>query len=87
VYYIAGAIEDDGRFLLVQRPETGLLAKMWHFPLLEVDQATYTQLLAYWQDQQLTLDAVAEEPAPIFPEFPVVWQKGTSERSHISLVI
>jgi A/G-specific adenine glycosylase len=75
VYYIAGAIEDDGRFLLVQRPETGLLAKMWHFPLLEVDQATYTQLLAYWQDQQLTLDAVAEEPAPIFPEFPVVWQK------------
>lgn len=75
MYYIAGAIEEDGRFLLVQRPETGLLAKMWHFPLLEVDQATYMQLLAYWQDQQLTLDAVAEEPAPIFPEFPVVWQK------------
>ena len=75
MYYIAGAIEEDGRFLLVQRPETGLLAKMWHFPLLEVDKATYMQLLAYWQDQQLTLDAVAEEPAPIFPEFPVVWQK------------
>ena len=35
MYYIAGAIEEDGRFLLVQRPETGLLAKMWHFPLLE----------------------------------------------------
>ena len=67
----------------MQRPETGLLAKMWHFPLLEVDQATYMQLLAYWQDQQLTLDAVAEEPAPIFLNFPSFGKRHLGEVTHI----
>jgi A/G-specific adenine glycosylase len=75
VYYIAAAIEDEEQFLLVQRPATGLLANMWHFPLQEVDQATYTQLKTYWQEPQMTLEMVAEEPEAIFPDLPVVWQK------------
>ncbi|KAF1305410.1 A/G-specific adenine glycosylase [Candidatus Enterococcus willemsii] len=81
VYYVAGAIENQqNEFLLLQRPETGLLAKMWHFPLQEVSKQEYEELLRTWEksqeNAQLTLDLVAEELAPqIFDELPVVWQK------------
>lgn len=80
VYYIAGAIENaNHEFLLLQRPETGLLAKMWHFPLQEVTKQEYTEFVHTWQkddEQQLSLDLVAEELSPqIFDDFPVVWQK------------
>lgn len=80
VYYIAGAIENaNHEFLLLKRPETGLLAKMWHFPLQEVTKQEYTEFVHTWQkddEQQLSLDLVAEELSPqIFDDFPVVWQK------------
>lgn len=77
VYYIAGAIEDQGSFLLVQRPETGLLASMWHFPLLEVTKEQYEALQRTWaKEEQLQLDLIAEDDAlEIFPDLPVVWQK------------
>lgn len=77
VYYIAGAIEDQGSFLLVQRPETGLLASMWHFPLVEVTKEQYEALQRAWaKEEQLQLDLIAEDDAlEIFPDLPVVWQK------------
>lgn len=77
VYYIAGAIEDQGSFLLVQRPETGLLASMWHFPLVEVTKEQYDALQRTWaKEEQLQLDLIAEDDAlEIFPDLPVVWQK------------
>ena len=77
VYYIAGAIEDQGSFLLVQRPETGLLAFMWHFPLVEVTKEQYEALQRTWaKEEQLQLDLIAEDDAlEIFPDLPVVWQK------------
>ncbi|WP_430599564.1 A/G-specific adenine glycosylase [Enterococcus sp. AZ095a] len=77
VYYIAGAIEDQGSFLLVQRPETGLLASMWHFPLVEVTKEPYEALQRTWaKEEQLQLDLIAEDDAlEIFPDLPVVWQK------------
>ena len=77
VYYIAGAIEDQGSFLLVQRPETGLLASMWHFPLVEVTKEQYEALQRTWaKEEQLLLDLIAEDDAlEIFPDLPVVWQK------------
>jgi len=89
VYYIAGAIENSKEeFLLVQRPETGLLAKMWHFPLQEVTKEEYTELLHTWQkdeEQQLTLDLVAEDLSPqVFEELPVIWQrKHFGEVTHV----
>ena len=77
VYYIAGAIEDQGSFLLVQRPETGLLASMWHFPLVEVTKEQYEALQRTWaKEEQLQLDLIAEDDAlEIFSDLPVVWQK------------
>ncbi len=77
VYYIAGAIEDQGSFLLVQRPETGLLASMWHFPLVKVTKEQYEALQRTWaKEEQLQLDLIAEDDAlEIFPDLPVVWQK------------
>ncbi|GFK29352.1 A/G-specific adenine glycosylase [Tetragenococcus halophilus] len=80
VYYLAAVIENNAHeHLLVQRPENGLLAKMWHYPLKEIDVKEYQALKQYWQKEdtnQLTLDLVSEDEAPdIFSEWPVVWQK------------
>jgi A/G-specific adenine glycosylase len=61
----------------VQRPETGLLASMWHFPLVEVTKEQYEALQRTWaKEEQLQLDLIAEDDAlEIFPDLPVVWQK------------
>lgn len=78
VYFVAGAIEDDGSFLLTQRAETGLLASMWHFPLREVTKKEYVHLASLWDkaEQPGQLDLIAEELTPdVFPEWPVIWQK------------
>ncbi|KFN90143.1 A/G-specific adenine glycosylase [Tetragenococcus muriaticus 3MR10-3] len=79
---MAGIIENaDHEYLVIQRPENGLLAKMWHFPLEEVEGKKYQELKQFWEKEdtnQLSLDLVAEdeEIAPnIFSEWPVVWQK------------
>lgn len=79
VYYIAGVIENqDKEFLILQRPEKGLLAKMWHFPLEEVSKEQYLAYQAQYSKEAMqgTLDLVAEEePFEIFEDFPVIWQK------------
>ncbi|AYW48362.1 A/G-specific adenine glycosylase [Tetragenococcus osmophilus] len=82
VYYLAGVIENaNHEYLVIQRPENGLLAKMWHFPLEEVEAKKYQELKQFWQKEvsnQISLDLVAEDEdiAPsIFNDWPIVWQK------------
>ena len=78
VYFVAGAIEDNGSFLLTQRGDTGLLASMWHFPLREVTKSEYQELASLWEkdDQPGQIDLIAEESTPtIFSDLPVIWQK------------
>lgn len=79
VYYIAAVVENqDKEFLIMQRPEKGLLAKMWHFPLEEVSKETYLayQLQFSKETIQGTLDLVAEDDCfELFEAFPVTWQK------------
>lgn len=78
VYYVAGIIENSQKeFLIIQRPEKGLLAKLWHYPLEEVSEAIFKEYQTNYvkQEQQLSLDLVAEaEPFEIFNELPIVWQ-------------
>lgn len=79
MYYLALAMEDPkGELLLQQRPATGLLAKMWTFPLVEVSEDSYQELKKNWQKSagQQDLFAVAESEA-LPQELPqdVVWQK------------
>ncbi|MDN6699659.1 MAG: A/G-specific adenine glycosylase [Tetragenococcus koreensis] len=80
VYYLAGVIENkEHEHLLIQRPENGLLAKMWHYPLEEVEPRKYQEFKQLWQKEdskQLSLDLVAEDTVPeLFSGWPVVWQK------------
>lgn len=79
VYYFAAAIENEqGEFWFEQREDQGLLAKMWHFPLEEVDQATFDQAYKQFQKEeieQLSLIAEEEEQDPtLFDSLPVIWQ-------------
>lgn len=78
VYYVAGVIENSQKeYLIVQRPEKGLLAKLWHFPLEEVSEETFKeyQMNFLKQEQQLSLALVSEaEPFDIFSDLPIVWQ-------------
>lgn len=84
VYYIGGIIENSRKeFLLEQRPSTGLLANMWHFPIKEISKEKFDILQKNWQEenQQLSFQfdetaLVAEESAEIFSDYQnVVWQK------------
>lgn len=82
VYYVGMAIQDQaGAYLLQQRPETGLLAKMWTFPLAEVTKAEFDTL----QAEEVDLFSVAEDeelPAPLLAD--VIWQKrALGEVKHI----
>lgn len=82
VYYVAAAIENSqGEFWLVQRPENGLLAKMWTFPLLEIDETHYQQLKSgFNKEESLQMELLvaeenkAEQVLP-FEEAHVIWQK------------
>ena len=82
VYYVAAAIENSqGEFWLVQRPENGLLAKMWTFPLLEIDETHYQQLKSgFNKEESLEMELLvaeedkAEQVLP-FEEAHVIWQK------------
>ncbi|MHC5267610.1 A/G-specific adenine glycosylase [Enterococcus sp. LJL98] len=79
VYYVAGVIENQEKeFLIIQRPEKGLLAKMWHFPLEEVSKERFLAYQTQYSKEavQGTLDFVAEDaPFDIFENYPVTWQK------------
>ncbi len=83
-----GKIENKKQeFLLEQRPETGLLANMWLFPIEEISKKQFQQLQKLAQpvetEKQLTLELepvteplVAEEPVNFFTDYEtVVWQK------------
>lgn len=79
-YFLAGIIEDSHQqFLVEQRADQGLLAKMWLFPLEEISKKKYDELKITWEKNeqaQLSLDLVAEEETPLlFEKLPVVWQK------------
>ena len=91
LYYLGLSIQNhEGAYLLEKRPESGLLANMWTFPLVEVTKANYTPMkkewLAYLEDKkELTLfDFVAEGNELVDTLFldtlnqeklEVVWQK------------
>ncbi|MGM0290678.1 A/G-specific adenine glycosylase [Enterococcus sp. AZ029] len=88
VYYVGTIIENKKQeFLLEQRPETGLLANMWLFPIEEISKKQFQQLQKLAQpvetEKQLTLELepvteplVAEEPVSFFADYEtVVWQK------------
>lgn len=79
VYYIAGIIENKQQeILLQQRAESGLLAKMWLFPLEEVTEVRFNELKnqydpAAWDLFSIT--QVAEDSPDFFTEEAIVWQK------------
>ncbi|MGX7176790.1 A/G-specific adenine glycosylase [Enterococcus saigonensis] len=78
VYYFSVAITNEiGEYLLVQRPDEGLLAKMWTFPLVEVNREVFEAAQKnFAKEETLNLFSVAEEltlPANL-PQN-VVWQK------------
>ncbi|KAF1303852.1 MULTISPECIES: A/G-specific adenine glycosylase [Enterococcus] len=79
VYYIATALENPtGKYLLQQRPATGLLASMWTFPMMEVTEKEYRQLEATWSKKsmnQLSLFVAEDQLLPDIFEEEVVWQK------------
>lgn len=88
MYYVGTIIENNKQeFLLEQRPETGLLANMWLFPIEEISKKQFQQLQKLAQpvetEKQLTLELapvteplVAEEPVSFFTDYEtVVWQK------------
>lgn len=67
-----------GKYLLQQRPATGLLASMWTFPMMEVTEKEYRQLEATWSKKsmnQLSLFVAEDQLLPDIFEEEVVWQK------------
>lgn len=60
LYYQAFAIERAGRYLMVQRPASGLLADMWTFPLVEVAEHADIRLPAEFKDQVIKYDEIGE---------------------------
>lgn len=82
-FFVAMAITDkEGNFILEQRDEKGLLANLWHFPMVEVSAAEFEQLKVEYGDEQsekpeefLVAETEAEALAspPNFAK--VVWQK------------
>lgn len=79
VYYIAGIIENQQQeFFLQRRPESGLLANMWLFPLEEVSQIEFQAFQKRYDPAAWDLfssSLVAEDNPPFFSEQAVVWQK------------
>ncbi|MGG5331961.1 A/G-specific adenine glycosylase [Enterococcus sp. AZ163] len=78
VYYVAGIIENNQQeFLLEQRPDSGLLASMWLFPLEEISAAKFTELKSSYTEELnlFSSELVAEDSPIIFSADPVVWQK------------
>ncbi|MGF2941918.1 A/G-specific adenine glycosylase [Enterococcus xiangfangensis] len=79
VYYIAGIIENQQQEIFLQRrPESGLLANMWLFPLEEVSQIEFQAFQKRYDPAAWDLfssSLVAEDNPPFFSEQAVVWQK------------
>src|SRR5699024_1786748 len=67
VYYIAGIIENNQQeIFLQQRPESGLLASMWLFPLEEISAARFEELQERYDPNRWDLfsDALIAEDSP-----------------------
>lgn len=79
VYYIAGIIENNQQeIFLQQRPESGLLASMWLFPLEEISATRFEELQERYDPNRWDLfsDALIAEDSPeLFSTEAVVWQK------------
>lgn len=79
VYYVAGIIENkEQEIFLQQRPEIGLLANMWLFPLEEISSARFSELQEQYDPNSWDLfssSQVAEDSPDFFPEQHVIWQK------------
>lgn len=79
VYYVAGIIENrQQEIFLQQRPETGLLANMWLFPLEEISPSRFKELQEQYDPNAWDLFSstlVAEDSPDFFPEQEIVWQK------------
>lgn len=92
MFYVALAVQNDKEeYLLNKRPEDGLLANMWTFPLVEVSKSVYTQMAQDWQNYQQDtkepnlFDFVAEEDVSLLDDSligllneeqpDVIWQK------------
>ncbi|MGG5368591.1 A/G-specific adenine glycosylase [Enterococcus sp. AZ196] len=79
VYYVAGIIENKQQeIFLQQRPDTGLLANMWLFPLEEISAPRFKELQEQYDPNAWDLFSstiVAEESPNFFTEQDVVWQK------------
>lgn len=68
VYYDALAIQNEkGEWLLEQRPEKGLLANMWHFPLVEKEKQEEKKWKEFPEghEQHLTLYAQEHYGLPV----------------------
>lgn len=95
MYYLAYAIENSkGEYLLEQRPDTGLLAKMWTFPLMEVTKDAYQEYQNTYKTGQLAfeeleVDLVAEDSLVALPGLDtdvgeIIWQtRHLGEITHI----
>lgn len=79
VYYVAGIIENkEQEIFLQQRPEIGLLANMWLFPLEEISSVRFSELQEQYDPNSWDLfssSQVAEDSPDFFPEQHVIWQK------------
>lgn len=79
VYYVAGVIENQQQEIFLQkRPETGLLANMWLFPLEEISAAGFDQLQEQYDPAAWDLfssSQVAEDSPDFFSDQEIIWQK------------
>lgn len=95
-YYLALAIENkQHEFKLIQRPSEGLLANLWTFPLVEIQQEQYELYQTQWKTSQQEKDSSTVTLELDLPEnalldaleeqkLDVVWQKQpVGELTHI----
>ena len=91
VYYVAHVIKNNsGEYVLEQRPETGLLANLWTFPLIEVTKEAYDKLNVEDTKEFAQLELIAEDSPSYISVLkeqetcPTVWQtKPVGEVTHI----
>lgn len=91
VYYVAGIIENKHQELfLQQRPETGLLANMWLFPLEEITAARFKELQEQYDPSAWDLfssSLVAEDSPDFFQNRQLYGRKRSLARLSMSSVI
>ena len=74
-YYAFLLKDNQGNFLIEQRPDTGLLANLWQFPMVEKNNQTSEQLEQFYADEyglQVKLNATIDSIKHVFSH--VIWQ-------------